>query len=159
MVFKVPSNPNHSITFCSLTFSSPTSEGPSERQGRVDRCFISIVSMAAVWRAHQYPFESLKCPWLRQSLPRVPRASGPVTMWGFCQSFCQAGFSLISCWDAPVTPEIQMGSAPLQLDGIRVHCAPGSAKALYSQGAGVPRPSDPHSPVNLSCTQLETGLL
>lgn len=36
------------------------------------------------------------------------------------------------CWDPPVTPEIQMYSRPTHLDGIRVHCAVGSTKALYS---------------------------
>lgn len=34
-------------------------------------------------------------------------------------------------WDPPVTPEIQMDSAPTYLEDIRVHRAPVSIKALY----------------------------
>jgi len=67
-------------------------------------------------------------------MPSIHGASGPVTMGCFCHSFPVQLISTsntVSCWDPTVTPEIQMGSAPSQFDGIRVHCAPVSTRASY----------------------------
>ncbi|KAK4806860.1 hypothetical protein QYF61_012581, partial [Mycteria americana] len=41
-------------TCCSLTLSNPTTEGSSERLGKVDSCFISSVSKAAIRKAHRH---------------------------------------------------------------------------------------------------------
>lgn len=96
-------------------------------------------------------------------LPETVSAKGAESLWASHKWGPFANHSVrlilasktISCWDRPVIPEIQMGSAPVWLDGIRrVHCAPASAKALYSHGADVPRPSDPHRPVNLVVSLL-----
>lgn len=57
------------------------------------------------------------------------------SQWGDSAICWQSGsliFQHSRCWDAPVTPETQMDSAPTYLDGIRVLCAPVSIKALYS---------------------------
>ena len=128
-------------TCWSSTFSNPTTEGSSERPGKVDSCLISSISKAAIPKAHRYPFGSLKYPLLRQSVPRMHGASGPVTMGCFCHPFpvrLTSASNTDSCWDPPVTTEIQMGSVPIYLDGIRVHCAPVSTRALYFCGSDVP---------------------
>lgn len=122
-------------TYCSPAFSN-TTHRPSKRSGRADSCLISSVSRTTILKAHHYPLGSLKYPLTRQSMPRMYGPSGLVTMGYFYHSF--PGLRLISdsntvsCWDLPVTPEIQMAYAPAQLDGIRTHCAPVSTKALYS---------------------------
>lgn len=73
-------------------------------------------------------------------MPRIEGASGPVTMRSFCHlspvKLTSASITDNS-WHPPVTPEIQMGSVLLCLDGISVHCAPVSTKALYSCGSDV----------------------
>jgi len=67
--------------------------------------------------------------------PKMHEASGPVTMGCFCHSCpvrLTSASNTLSSWDPPVTPEIQMDSDPLKSDGIKVHCAPVSTRALYS---------------------------
>jgi len=44
----------------------------------------------------------------------------------------------LSSWDPPVTTQIQIYSDPLKSDGIKVHCAPVSTRALHSCGSDVP---------------------
>ena len=87
------------------------------------------------------PFWVLEILSQRGWMPGMHRASGPVTTVCFCHSFpvrLTSASTTVSCGDLPVTPEIQMGSAPSWLDGIRVHCAPVSNRALYSWGSDVP---------------------
>lgn len=88
-------------------------------------------------------FGSLKYPLLRQSVPRMHRASGPVTVGRVCHLFparVTSASSTVMCWDPPVTPEIEMGFAPQYLDGIKVHCTLVSTKAQYSCESDEPRP-------------------
>jgi len=121
--------------------SNSTMEVSSERPGKMDSCLISSVSTAAIPKAHRYPFGSLKYPLLRESIPRMHGASGPVTMGCFCQSCpvrLTSASNTLSFWDSPVTPEMQMDSDPLKSDGIKVHCASVSTRALYSCGSDVP---------------------
>lgn len=127
-------------TCCSLTHSNPTTESSSQRPGKLDSCLISIPK-AAMSKAHQRPFGSLKYPLHRQSTPRVHEAFRPVTIGCFCHSFPVRHTSASqgdSSWDPPLTPEIQMESVSLQSDGIRVQCTSASTRALYSCGADVP---------------------
>lgn len=58
----------------------------------------------------------------------------------FIRSQILLASSTVSCWDPPVTPEIQMDSAPMYLDAIRVHCVLEPAKALYSCGSDMSGP-------------------
>lgn len=74
---------------CSSTFGNLTTEELSKRPGKVDNCLISSVSVAAISKAHQYPFGSLKYPLLRWSTPRMHRSAGTVT-----KSFCISCSSL-----------------------------------------------------------------
>lgn len=74
-------------TFCSSTLSNPTTERSSKRLCKVDSCLISSVSKAAVLKAYQNFLGSLKYPLVRESMPRMPRASGQVTMGCLCHSF------------------------------------------------------------------------
>lgn len=49
-------------------------------------------------------------------MPRIHDASGPVTIGLFCHSFpvqLTSASNTDSCWDPPVTPEIQVNSASL----------------------------------------------
>lgn len=45
-------------TCCSSAFSNATTEGSSERPGKVDSCLISSFSKAAILKAHQHSFRS-----------------------------------------------------------------------------------------------------
>lgn len=56
----------------------------------------------------------------------------------FIPSHIHLASSTVSCLHTPVTPEIQMDSAPMYLDGIRVICVLVSTKTLYSCGSDVP---------------------
>jgi len=73
-------------------------------------------------------------------MPRIQGASGPVTM-GCISNLSPVKLasdsSTDNSWHHPVTPEIQMGSMPPYPDGISVHCAPVSTKALYLCGSDV----------------------
>lgn len=83
-----------------------------------------------------------KCPLLRKSMLRIPGASEPVTIQCFCHLSpvkLTSASNTDNSWHPLVTPEIQMGSTLLCLDGItNTHQL--SAKALYLCG------SNPHSP-------------
>ena len=112
---------------------------------------MSSVSKAAMPKAHQYPFGLMKCPLLRQSMPRIDRGSGQVPMGCFFYSFpvrITSASITVNCWDPPVTPEIQMGSAPFYFEGIRVKCTTVSTRALYLLRVWCARPLNPHSPIN-----------
>lgn len=52
-------------TCCSSAFSNATTEGSSETPGKVDSCLISSFSKAAIQKAHQHSFRSLKYPLQR----------------------------------------------------------------------------------------------
>jgi len=116
-------------TCCSSTLSNPTMEGSSERRGKMDSCLISSFSTAPMPKAHRYPLGSLKYPLLRQSISRMHGASWPVTMGCFCQSCpvrLTSASNTLSSWDPPVTPEIQMDSALVNLMALKdtVHQCP-----------------------------------
>lgn len=69
---------------------------------------------------------------LEYALSKNPQHSGIVLP--FIPSQIHLASSTVSCWDAPVTPEVQMDSVSTYLHGIRVHCVLVSTKALYSWG-------------------------
>lgn len=80
------------------------------------------------------PLGSFKYPLPRKPMPRIHRASGPVTMGCLCHSFLvklTSASTTVSCWDPPVTPETFR-------NGIKVHCVPASTEALYFFGSDVP---------------------
>lgn len=81
-----------------------------------------------------------KCPLLRKSMLRIPGASEPVTIQCFCHLSpvkLTSASNTDNSWHPLVTPEIQMGSTLLCLDGItNTHQL--SAKALYLCGSDVP---------------------
>lgn len=106
---------------CSATHSNPTTEGSSKRPGKVDSCLIFSEPAVATSKAQWYLFGFLKYPLLRESMARIYGASGLVTIGCFCHLF-HVRFTSDNDWDPSVTPEIQMCSAPLHPDGVRVHC-------------------------------------
>ena len=74
-------------------------------------------------------------------MPRIQGASGPVMSVCFSHFFpvkAISASSIDNSWHPPVAQEIQMYSVPLYPDGIGVHCAPVSTKALYFCGSDVP---------------------
>ena len=87
------------------------------------------------------PLWVLEVPCPKIFYTRMHGASGPVTMRCFCQSCpvrLTSASNTLSSWEPPVTPEMQMDSDSLKSDGIIVHCAPVSTRALYSCGSDVP---------------------
>jgi len=79
-------------TCCSSTCNSPTMEAVIWKPSKADSSLIFSVSTAAIPKAHRHPFGSLKYPVLRQSIPRIYGAPGPVTLafaslfqWGSLQ--------------------------------------------------------------------------
>lgn len=123
------------IGSCSSPCSNPTRRGCSERPEGVDNCLIFSVLTATTPKSHWYPFRSLKYPLLRQPIPGIQGASGPVTT-GHFSHLSPAQFPPASktddSWHRLVNPEIQMGSEPLYPNGTSVHYAPVSTKALYA---------------------------
>ena len=74
-------------------------------------------------------------------MTRIQGASGPVTTGSFSHLSpvkLTSASSTGNSWHPPVTPEIRMGSVPLHPDGISIHCAPVSTKALNFSGSDVP---------------------
>jgi len=74
-------------------------------------------------------------------MPRIQEASKPATMVCFSHLSPVKLTSVSNTdnyWHPPVTPEIQLCSVPLYPDGISVHCAPVSTKALYFCGSDEP---------------------
>lgn len=122
-----------------LPSRSPTAEGFLVSPGKAFNCLMPSVSTAAIPKAHLSSFGSLKYPLRRKSMPRVHRASGPVTIGCFFHSFpvwLTLASSKVNCCSPLVSP-IETGSAPTCPDGIKVHYSPVSTKALYFCGSDV----------------------
>lgn len=106
---------DYSSTYCS-SFHNYTMKGSFQVLRKVDSCLKSSISSKAIPKACQYPFEPLKYPFLRQSMPRMERASWLITMGRFCYSFpvmISSDSNTVRSWDPLFTTEIYMGSAPL----------------------------------------------
>lgn len=72
------------ISTCfSSAFSNATTEGSSERPGKVDSCLISSFSNAAILKAHQHSFRPLKYPLQRCLQGRCMEPLGQSQRGGF----------------------------------------------------------------------------
>jgi len=128
-------------TRCSSICGNPATKGSSERPGRVESCLIFSVFTVATPDAPSVPLWVLEVPSpevIYAKNTRGLQASHDGCLSHLSPVKLTSASSTDNSWHPPVTPEIQMGSVPLYPDGISVHCAPVSTKALYFCGSDVP---------------------
>lgn len=122
-----------------FNLQQPHSRSFLQGPDKPDNCLISSLSKAAMPKAHS----AVLGLWITLSGDGLLKDHLAQSQWGcFHHSFpfrLILASNTVSCWDLPVTPEIQMGST--LLDGLTLHCAP-----LLSIWHA--RWLNPHSPLN-----------